>query len=88
MLDMARDAAGRGGLYPTAFNAANEVAVDAFLRGGIRFIDIFDVVSYTMARDFQGDACVLDAIFDADTEARAVASGRQRRLAVAPVVVW
>jgi 1-deoxy-D-xylulose-5-phosphate reductoisomerase len=74
MLDAARDAAMRGGLYPAAFNAANEVAVSAFLRSRIRFVDIYDVTARTMCKDFEGDAHTLDAIFDADAKARALAA--------------
>ena len=40
MLGLAREAGERGGTYPCAFNAANEVAVEAFLAGRIGFLDI------------------------------------------------
>ena len=40
MLALAREAGERGGTYPCAFNAANEVAVAAFLEGRIGFLDI------------------------------------------------
>ncbi len=40
MLALARDAGERGGTYPCAYNAANEVAVAAFLAGQIGFLDI------------------------------------------------
>src|SRR6185295_18927090 len=40
MLPLAREAGERGGTYPCAYNAANEVAVEAFLDGRIGFLDI------------------------------------------------
>ncbi len=40
MLPLAREAGERGGTYPCAYNAANEVAVQAFLDGRIGFLDI------------------------------------------------
>lgn len=43
-LRMAYAAAKQGGLAPTVMNAANEIAVEAFLNGRIRFIDIFRVI--------------------------------------------
>src|ERR1700716_31934 len=44
MLALARDAGERGGTYPCAYNAANEVAVAAFLTGRIGFLDIAALV--------------------------------------------
>lgn len=37
---MAYDAALKGGTYPAVLNAANEVLVDLFLKGALRFLDI------------------------------------------------
>ena len=37
-----------GGTMPATMNAANEVAVEAFLHGGIRFVDIPDIIQSTM----------------------------------------
>src|SRR6059058_2579261 len=44
MLALAREAGERGGTYPCAYNAANEVAVSAFLEGRIGFLDIAGLV--------------------------------------------
>ncbi|HEX6701603.1 MAG TPA: 1-deoxy-D-xylulose-5-phosphate reductoisomerase, partial [Gaiellaceae bacterium] len=44
LLPLAREAGERGGTYPCAFNAANEVAVAAFLAGRLPFLGIADVV--------------------------------------------
>jgi 1-deoxy-D-xylulose-5-phosphate reductoisomerase len=80
LLALAREAGTRGGTYPCAFNAANEVAVAAFLDGRIRFVDIaprvedaLGAVDSTAARD-------LEELVAADEEARGLAA---RRLAPA-----
>ncbi len=47
-LKLAYEAAYRGGNIPTAFNAANEVAVARFLDRQIRYLDIPDIIEYAM----------------------------------------
>src|SRR5213076_1976116 len=49
LLGLARRAGELGGTYPCAFNAANEVAVAAFLAGRLPFLGIADVVADTLA---------------------------------------
>ena len=51
-------------------NAANEVAVDAFLQRRIRFTDIAAVVGDTLARASIVPADSLDTVFAADAQAR------------------
>jgi 1-deoxy-D-xylulose-5-phosphate reductoisomerase len=70
MLDLAREALKQGGLYPTAYNAANEVAVRAFLRGQLPFLDIFRITEYTLRKSFSGEAVSVERIFEADAAAR------------------
>jgi 1-deoxy-D-xylulose-5-phosphate reductoisomerase len=72
-LRLARQALHAGGAAPTALNAANEEAVFDFLRGGIGFLDIADVVEATMDRLDGRPLGALDDVFAADDEARAVA---------------
>lgn len=48
-LSLSLDAARRGGTAPAVLNAANEIAVEAFVAGRIRFIDIPHVVESTVA---------------------------------------
>src|SRR5207245_622597 len=48
MLALAREAGVRGGTFPCAFNAANEVAVAAFLAGRISFLEIAETVEPTL----------------------------------------
>ena len=76
LLGLARDAGERGGTYPCAFNAANEVAVAAFLEGRIRFLDIAGVVFDALSKVEGAPARDLDELVDADAEARRAASGR------------
>lgn len=47
-LRLAYEAAGKGGNVPTAFNAANELAVAAFLDRKIKYLDIPDMIEYAM----------------------------------------
>ncbi len=67
-------AAGRAGeLAPAALNAANEVAVAAFLAGQIRWTAIPDVLNEVLDRHDGGMADGVDAVIEADRRARAVA---------------
>jgi len=70
MLRLARDAGVRGGTYPCAFNAANEVAVAAFLEGRARFLEIASLVEDTLAEVDGGPARDLPELVQADAEAR------------------
>ena len=75
MLMLAREAGERGGTAPCAFNAANEVAVQAFLEERIGFLEISDVVGATLERVSGSPARDLDELGAADVEARAIAAG-------------
>ncbi len=67
-------AAGRAGeLAPATLNAANEVAVAAFLSSQIRWTSIPDVLNEVLARHDGGVADSVDAVIDADRRARAAA---------------
>jgi 1-deoxy-D-xylulose-5-phosphate reductoisomerase len=80
MLVLARDAGERGGTYPCAYNAANEVAVAAFLAGRLPFLGIAEVVADALARIDGSPAQDLEDLVEADRAARAFAD---ERLAVA-----
>jgi 1-deoxy-D-xylulose-5-phosphate reductoisomerase len=73
MLALAREAGERGGTYPCAYNAANEVAVAAFLAGRLPFLGIADVVADALARVDGAPADDLDQLVEADRGARALA---------------
>jgi 1-deoxy-D-xylulose-5-phosphate reductoisomerase len=63
--------AGRaGGTAPTVYNAANEVAVAAFLEGGLSFPGIADAIDDALARWPGGEAATLDDVLRADAWAR------------------
>ncbi len=59
-----------GGTMPAAMNAANEVAVDAFLHEGIRFVEIAEVIRSTMNAHAQRAVACIDDALDADRWAR------------------
>jgi 1-deoxy-D-xylulose-5-phosphate reductoisomerase len=73
-LDLAYRAGRAGGSAPATLNAANEVAVQAFLDGRIRWIDIPDVLSAVLDRHDGGNASTLDDVLGADADARRLAT--------------
>ena len=75
MLALGRRAGELGGTYPCAFNAANEVAVGAFLEGRLRFLDIAETVGHVLAECDGAEARDLDDLLEADDEARRLAEG-------------
>jgi 1-deoxy-D-xylulose-5-phosphate reductoisomerase len=76
LLDLARAAGERGGTFPCAYNAANEVAVEAFLDGRIRFLDIAEAVADALEAVDGAPARDLAELVEADAEARAAATRR------------
>jgi 1-deoxy-D-xylulose-5-phosphate reductoisomerase len=70
MLALAREAGEKGGTYPCAYNAANEVAVQAFLDGRIGFLEIATAVEDVLARVDGAPARNLDELVEADRHAR------------------
>ena len=73
-LRLAREAARAGGTAPCVLNAANEVAVHAFLSGRLPFLGIAAVIESTLERVGSGPVHAFDALYEADGEARAVAA--------------
>ena len=72
-LNLARRAGQTGGTVPAVMNAANEVAVSAFLDRRIAFPRIWQVVEEVMNRHASFANPTLDAILEADRWARATA---------------
>jgi 1-deoxy-D-xylulose-5-phosphate reductoisomerase len=72
-LDLAYKALKRGGTAPATLNAANEVAVAAFLDGKIRFTDIASVIESVLEKHQSRDAGSIESILSADDEARIAA---------------
>lgn len=81
-LALAERAIQDGGTKPAILNAANEVAVQAFLDKQIRFTDIAKIVEKTMESTASHDADTLDIIIKDDTVAREVATEMLAHLAV------
>ena len=73
MLAVARKAGEAGGTHPCAYNAANEVAVSAFLAGRLSFLGITGVVEDVLAAVDGSPAGDLDQLIEADGEARRLA---------------
>ena len=72
LLALAREAGEKGGTYPCVFNAANEVAVAAFLAGDLPFLDIAEVVAGALERADGAPARDLSDLVEADRAARAL----------------
>ena len=73
-LDYAYEAARRGGNMPCILNAADEVAVAAFLSGKIGFLAMSDLIAETMARTTFIATPTYDDYVQTDTEARRIAT--------------
>ena len=67
---LARQALEAGGVAPAVLNAANEVAVNAFLQGRLPFTGIAPIVEATLATSLEGDLATIDAVFAVDRSAR------------------
>jgi 1-deoxy-D-xylulose-5-phosphate reductoisomerase len=73
LLRLAREAGLQGGTYACAYNAANEVAVAAFLDERIGFLDIAATVEETLAQVDGVSAWNVDELVEADEQARRIA---------------
>ena len=73
-LGLARAAAAAGGTAPAIFNAANEVAVEAFVAGAVPFTGIAELVQQTLASVGACEPSSLADVLAADGEARRTAS--------------
>lgn len=72
-LDLAYQALRAGGTTPALLNAANEVAVAAFLEHQIAFLDIPRLIEAVLAKVSRSEVRVLQDVLDADAEARSTA---------------
>jgi 1-deoxy-D-xylulose-5-phosphate reductoisomerase len=72
-LGLARAAAVAGGTAPCVLNAANEVAVHAFLAGRLSFLGIPAVIEGALERLPAGRVRAFESLYEAEREARAVA---------------
>ncbi len=69
-LALAKEAGRRGGLMPTIMNAANEVAVAAFLEDKIGFLDIAETVESAMTKYKNIETPTIEEIINADAEVK------------------
>ncbi|WP_119067980.1 1-deoxy-D-xylulose-5-phosphate reductoisomerase [Rubrobacter indicoceani] len=74
-LPLAYEAGRLGGAYPVALNAANEVAVEAFIEERIKFLDIADLIEETLEESYDdaGRMTSMEAIVTVDERARKAA---------------
>lgn len=74
-LDIAYAAGQAGGSAPAVMNAADEIAVEAFLQGRLGFLAISDVVQRTMTDVDWRELKTVDDVVEVDSEARSAAAG-------------
>ena len=74
LFSLALDCGEAGGIYPTALNAASEVAVNAFLNGGLRFTDIYTVADKVVAQTANERVQSYEQLAEADLRARETAA--------------
>lgn len=75
-LPLAYKAGKCGGSMPTVFNAANEAAVDKFMRGRIGFLDIYDIIDSSMQNHSVLDKPSLDEILEVEAKTHEYIEGR------------
>jgi 1-deoxy-D-xylulose-5-phosphate reductoisomerase len=75
LLGLAREAGERGGTFPCAFNAANEVAVQAFLDGQLPFSGIPEMIERALESVERQPLTSFDDLYLADAQARRVVEG-------------
>jgi 1-deoxy-D-xylulose-5-phosphate reductoisomerase len=72
-LRLAGEAARQGGTAPCVLNAANEVAVHAFLEGDLRFLQIPEVIEQTLSELGSEPVRAFESLYEADRQARVLA---------------
>lgn len=82
LLRLAREAMETGGVAPAVYNAANEVAVAAFLAGRIPFLAIPPVVEHSLRLISPADPADLATVLAVDTDARRIAGEQLRRFSL------
>ena len=75
-LKLARDALTQGGSAPLAFNASNEIAVDAFRLNRIGFLEISDIIEHPVNKMAHAQPNSLDELRAPDSYARRLSSDR------------
>jgi 1-deoxy-D-xylulose-5-phosphate reductoisomerase len=75
-LKLAYEASGQGGNIPTAYNAANELAVSKFIDRKIGYLDITDIIEYAMNEVKFIDNPTVDEILDTESTVYELINGR------------
>ena len=75
MLHYAYEVVSLGGSYSIAYNAANEIAVDAFLKRTISFLEIQTVTEKTLSKDWSLEPKTFEDVLEIDRQARNIALG-------------
>lgn len=75
-LQLAYEAAKTGGSLPTVFNAANEYAVNKFLKKQIKFLEITDIIEYAMDKHEVSDNPLAEEILEIEAETYQIIEGR------------
>jgi 1-deoxy-D-xylulose-5-phosphate reductoisomerase len=73
MLKLAFQASRKSASYPTAYNAANEAAVDAFIHNRISYLQIPEIVETVLQQDWSEAPIDLQGVFDVDSRVRSAA---------------
>jgi len=73
-LRLAREAMEAGGVATGIFNAANEIAVDAFVEERIKFVEIAKIVEKTLETINNREPATIEEVLEYDSQARAVAA--------------
>ena len=81
-LRLAREAAQAGGTAPCVLNAANEIAVHAFLAGRLPFLGIAEVIERTLDALPGAPVRAFESLYEADREARTVADEMSRLVGI------
>ena len=82
-LRLAREAMKKGGALPCALNAADEIAVAAFLERRLPFLGIAEVIERVLSRTPRAKFANMDDVLTADSEARRMAKEEVDKLSVA-----
>jgi 1-deoxy-D-xylulose-5-phosphate reductoisomerase len=86
-LRLAKEAMKKGGALPCALNAADEIAVAAFLEERLPFLGIPEVIERVLARTPRTRFEKMDDVLSADVEARRIAKEEVGKLATTAVAV-
>ncbi len=73
LLSLAFNTITLGGSYSIAYNAANEIAVDLFLKNKISFLEISNIVKRTLDEDWSKEASTIEEVLNYDKKAREIA---------------